>query len=292
MFQSYLISKLLKTALLINSFFIFFWLIFNFINTAYLFLELDWFSLICFLLLHLLYFFYIFLPFSILLALPSFIYFYENSGLLYTFYNLGIRKSQIVKALIKGIFVISVVGMVASPFLNYQKISYLYKFLKVKLREEGKNLFEPGKINYLSENGEIYFEKVVNNTLKEIIIRQGRNFYTAEKGYFSKGSFILHNVAGFINLSNDTKLFFKAKSYSFSLFQPGEFPHFSNKKLLSNMFFSLAIYFLLLPFSFLYLNLFLGAKKERISLFLYSALFSIFLFVIASIFKIVSKKFL
>lgn len=280
LFYNYLIGKFLRNLFFISLFFgvlIFVAQLFPVIHL------LDFGSGIICLLLIAIHTFVISLGASIFIAAADFIQTLKEGKVFHILYTFGISEKKVLNLLWKIIFFISALGILSSTFINYQKISYLLKYIKFEYSQ--KFLLTVPPDSFASKEGfSFFYTQKDGNTFENIVMKIDKKLITAKRAQFNNnGTLVLKQTSVFVfNPSNIRWM--DSKKYIFSL--QGSFTyHPKPKRFLENMLFLIGLFsFPILIFPFFFYVIF-NKAKTKFRAYIWAILFLIIQFAIALVAK-------
>ncbi len=251
LYKSYLRSLFLKKLFLFSAIFVFLLLIFQTFQYIYLFFSLPLGLSLSFFLLLFIYAFHLSVALAIFPSLAEVIFHLSENRIFYIFYNFGISNKKILKAFYKPLLIVSFLGFISGFFINYQKISYVSKYLKYKFAERVL-LTVPEKSFANFDKFSVYFENKKGDEFFHFLIKTDKDLATAKIAqlYPDQGILILKKTSIFKRIKG-FNLLMKGDEYKFNLLGPYKYT-WKSKSFWGNFAFTGAIYlaplFLLAPF--------------------------------------------
>jgi len=179
LYKSYLRSLFLKKLFLFSAIFVFLLLIFQTFQYIYLFFSLPLGLSLSFFLLLFIYAFHLSVALAIFPSLAEVIFHLSENRIFYIFYNFGISNKKILKAFYKPLLIVSLLGFISGFFINYQKISYVSKYLKYKFAERIL-LTVPEKSFANFDKFSVYFENKKGDEFFHFLIKTDKDLATAK----------------------------------------------------------------------------------------------------------------
>jgi hypothetical protein len=251
LYKKYLGSFFLKKLLFLSAIFTLVLFTFQVFQYIYLFFSLPLDISFSFLILLLIYNFHLAVALAIFPSLAEVIFYLSENRIFYVLYNFGINDRLILKSFYKPLLVVSILGLLAGFFINYQKISYFSKYLKFKFGE--RVLLTVPENSFASfEKFSVYFERKKHNKFKNFLIKTDTDLATAKIAelYPDKGILVLKKTSIFKKMKG-FNLLMKGEEYRFNLIEPYSYS-WKSKGFWENLAFTSTIYLipllLLVPF--------------------------------------------
>jgi len=279
----YLLSNFLKTHLGFTLFFTAFILAIQLFNTFHLLFTLPLWLSLSYIALLLIYTLLIAAGISVFVSSSSLINTLKERRTFHILYTFGVSEKKVLKILWVGILSIAIGGAIASPFVNYQKISYLVKYMKFQFGEKIL-LTVPPKSFFTEEGLSFFFTSKGGNVFENVVVKVGKDLATSKKAVlYPDGTLKLEDCSIF-EKEDAYITWMESKSYTLSL--GGEYSYTpSEKKLLKNTFFTLTI-FLFPLFAFpLFFYLLLKRAGGKFSSYMWGLLFTLIQFAVALVVK-------
>jgi hypothetical protein len=247
----FLLGKFFKELLILSLIFTFVLLFFQIFNISYLFVSLPFKKVIFYLFLWLSYTYFLATATATPIVLGNFIFTLKEERFFHTLYTFGFSEKKVFNRLGFALLIVSVIGIFSAFFVNYQKISYITKFLKYQYGERIL-LNVPKQSFYKGEEFSFYFENRKGNKFSKLIVKTPEEIASAYRGELTaNGVLKLERFSLFMEKNNGCFLA-KGKTYEVSLLG-GFHTILSKKKLKKNSVFTVVLFLfplILYPFMF------------------------------------------
>lgn len=201
--------------------------------------------------------------------------------ILYTF---GISEKRVLKLLWLAVAVVALSGALVAPIINYQKISYITKYIKARFGTEVLLTIPPRTFFTSGEGFAFYYTSREGNSFQNVVVKFGENIATARGAkLFPNGVLKLKNVSLFGREGGYTS-WMESRYYTVALGGASSYT-LSGKKLLKNALFAVALFlFPLLVFPLFFYTIF-GRAETKFSAHLWALLFLVLQFGFALLVK-------
>ena len=201
--------------------------------------------------------------------------------ILYTF---GVSEKKVLRILWLAVAVVALSGAAVAPVINYQKISYITKYMKARFGTDVLLTVPPGTF-FTSRSGfAFYFFSREGNRFEKVVVNIGEHVATAQRAKLEKNGVLkLQNVSLF-GRENGYITWMESRYYTISL-GGGTSYTLSGKKLLKNALFAVTLFlFPLVVFPLFFYTIFRRAET-KFSAHLWALLFLVLQFGVALLIK-------
>ena len=276
LFHNYLTAKFLRNLILISLFFG----VLIFVAQLFPVIHLLNFGggIVCLVLIAI-HTFVLSLGIAIFIAAADFIQTLKENRVFHILYTFGVSEKKVLNLLWKIIFFISILGILSSPFINYQKISYVLKHIKFQYSQRFLLTVPPDSFASKGEFSFFYTQKD-ENTFENVVMRVDKKLITAKSAQLSdNGTLILNQTSVFVFNSPNIR-WMESQKYIFPL--QGSFTyHPKPKKFLENMLFTTGLFlFPTIVFPFFFYLIF-RRVKTKMKAYIWAILFVIIQFTVA-----------
>lgn len=281
--RQYLLSHFLKTHLSFTLFFTTFIFAIQLFNTFHLLFTLPLWLSLSYIALLLIYTLLIAAGIAIFVSSSSLLNNLKERRTFHILYTFGISERSVLKILWTGVLSIAIGGAIASPFVNYQKISYLVKYMKFQFGEKIL-LTVPPKSFFTEEGFSFFFTSKGGNIFENVVVKIGKDLATSKKAVLYPDGTLKLEQSSIFEKETGYITWMESKSYTLSL--GGEYSYTPNeKKILKNTLFTLTIFvFPLFAFP-LFFYLLIRREIGKFSSYMWGLLFTIIQFAVALVVK-------
>lgn len=277
--RRYLIGHFLKTHLSLTLLFTAFILAAQLFNTVHLLFALPIWSGLSYLLLVAAYTFLVGAAIAIFVAGADFIYTLKERRTFHILYTFGVSEKRVMRTVWLAVASVALAGALAAPFVNYQKISYLVKYMKFQFGEKIL-LTVPPKSFFTDEGISFFFTSKGGNVFENVVVKFGKDIATAKRAtLYPDGTLRLERTSVF-GTQGEYVTWMESESYTLSL--GGTYSYtLSGKKILENALFVLTLFiFPLFAFPFFFQTIFKRAET-KFSSYMWGILFLVLQFGLA-----------
>jgi len=253
------------------------------LGISYLFFSLPWKEVITYTILWLIYAFFLSVALSTPLVLGNIILTLKEERVFHILNTFGFSEWVVFRRLFLGMLVLTTVGIFASFFVNYQKISYITKYLKFQFKERIL-LSVPRESFFQGESFSFYFDNREGNRFEHIVIKTPQEVASALEGELTPDGLLVLRKFSLFSGRDKTFIFAKGDKYELSL--TGSY-HYTlpTKKLVENLAFMVTLFLTPLLFLPLMFYIFLKRTETRFKTYLTALGMVILQFAIASLVK-------
>ena len=196
--------------------------------------------------------------------------------ILYTF---GISERRVLKILWSGVAAVAIGGVIASPFVNYQKIAYLVKYMKFQFGEKVL-LTVPPKSFFTEEGLSFFFTSKGGNVFENVVVKVGKDLATAKRAVLHPDGTLRLEESSIFEKEGGYIAWMESKTYTLSL--GGSYTYtLSRKKLVKNALFGVSLFAFPLLVYPLFFYLILKRSGGKFSAYMWGLLFTVFQFAVA-----------
>ncbi len=264
--RDYVVGLFLKRLLTFSLLASLFTVLIQLLQTAHLVFALPFKLSATYLILLLFYSFILGLGFSLPVAVASTLLTLKEERFFHIIYTFGISHRRVFFYLLTAVLLLASAGMAASPFVNYQKISLLVKYLRFKFGESVL-LTVPSRTFVNLENLSVYFERREGKYFDHFLAKAGDDLITAKAAELGKGGLLTLRDSSIFTRWGKYALLIRAKTYYLGMAERYSHP-MNRKKLRKETAFGVAVFaFALLIFPLLfYLLLFGNLSRTKVYL--------------------------
>ena len=283
LFRWYLISHFLKRLVAFSFLFAVLVIVFQLFQTVYLIFSLPLELVLSYLLLLVIFTFFLSLAFAVMPALADTLFYLKEYRLLHTFYSFGISQSKIVKTLIIPLFLVAILGSSLSLVINYQKLSYLTKFLKFKFSEKVLLTLPPKSFQSFDQLS-VFFEDREGNKFRKIVIKIGEDIATAREGKLLPNGILVLEDASLFSRQGNFYTLMNTQRYTLNIVEKPTLS-WKTKKFWENYLFEAVLFLSALPLSVIFSFLFFRKDWGRFKTYLWALFFTFIQVLVAIIAK-------
>ena len=249
--ENYLIGRFYKDLFLFSLFFTLFGLAAQLFNTFHLIVSMPLWISLSYLVLNLIYTYVLSLGLSTPLVSANLIYELKEHRIFHVLFTFGVSEKRAMKTLWRSILVLSLLGILVSPIINYQRISHITKYLKVKFGERIL-LTIPPKSFLTEEDFSFFFLKRSGNRFEKVVVQSGSDTATAKEAELKSNGLLVLKSCSLFSKQKDFSTYMESERYILSL--GGKYTYtLPKRKLLKNALFLASLFLfpiLVFPFYF------------------------------------------
>ena len=275
----YLIGRFLKTHLSFTLLFTAFILAAQLFNTVHLLFALPLWSGLSYLALVAVYTLLVGGGAALFMAAADFLFTLKERRTFHILYTFGVSERRVMRIVWLAVASVALAGALASPFINYQKISYLVKYMKFQFGEKIL-LTIPPRSFFTDEGLSFFFTSKGGNVFENVVVKFGKDLATAKRAVLYPDGTLKLEQTSIFGTQGEYITWMESKSYTLSL--GGSYSYtLSGKKVLQNTLFVFALFlFPLLVFPLFFKTIFRRAET-KFSAYMWGLLFLVLQFGVA-----------